>query len=102
MTGWTNAPWFLPLLAALVLLVAALIWKHFFGRRTPLEEALADISVERIEHLVVPSADEGEIQVDQLVIAFLVQALAPQGFDDALDCVDQLIARFAGLRLLDA
>ena len=68
MTDWVNAPWFLPLLAAVLLLVAWLVWKRFFGRGTPLEEALAEIAFERIEHLVVPSADEGEIQIDQLLL----------------------------------
>ena len=68
MRDWMSAPWSLPLLAVAVLLIAWLVWKRFFARGTPLEEALADIAVERIEHLVVPSADEGEIQIDQLLL----------------------------------
>ena len=68
MTDWMSAPWSLPLLAVAVLLIAWLVWKRFFARGTPLEEALADIAFERIEHLVVPSADEGEIQIDQLLL----------------------------------
>lgn len=68
MTDWLQAPWALPLLGVAVLLVVWLAWKRFFGRRTALEEALADIAFERIEHLVIPSADEGEIQIDQLLL----------------------------------
>jgi hypothetical protein len=68
MTDWLSAPWSLPLLAVAVLLIAWLVWKRFFARGTPLEEALAEIAFERIEHLVVPSADEGEIQIDQLLL----------------------------------
>jgi hypothetical protein len=68
MTDWLSAPWSLPLLALAVLLAAWLAWKRLFGRGTPLEEALGDIAFERIEHLVIPSADEGEIQIDQLLL----------------------------------
>ena len=52
MTDWMSAPWSLPLLAVAVLLIAWLVWKRFFARGTPLQEALADIAFERIEHLV--------------------------------------------------
>ena len=57
--------WILFLVAALVL--AGLIWLLFFRRGTPLENALADISYDRIEALIIPSAD-GEIQIDQLLL----------------------------------
>lgn len=56
------------LLLAGALLVLLLVWHKFFGRGTPLEQAIAEISFERIEKLVIPSADEGEIQVDQLLL----------------------------------
>ena len=46
--------WILFLVAALVL--AGLIWLLFFRRGTPLENALADISYDRIEALIIPSA----------------------------------------------
>ncbi|HSG97360.1 MAG TPA: nuclease-related domain-containing protein [Woeseiaceae bacterium] len=58
--------WILFLVAALVL--AGLIWLLFFRRGTPLENALADISYDRIEALIIPSADDGEIQIDQLLL----------------------------------
>jgi hypothetical protein len=68
MTQLTDSPWFLPLLAVAVLLLAWLVWVRFLRRGTPLERALAEIVFERIESLIIPSADEGEIQVDQLLL----------------------------------
>ena len=68
MTIPEGAPWVLPLAAAAVLLIGWLLWRLIFGRRTPLQRALAEISYERIENLVIPSADEGEIQIDQLLL----------------------------------
>jgi hypothetical protein len=68
MTTLESAPWLLPLLAAVVLLVGWWIYKRFFARGTPLETALAEIAFERIESLVIPGADEGEIQVDKLLL----------------------------------
>lgn len=68
MTMFDNSPWLLPLIGAVVLLLVWLIYKRFFARGTPLENALAEIAFERIESLVIPSADEGEIQVDKLLL----------------------------------
>ena len=63
----TDGTLWIPLLAA-ALLIAGLGWFLFFRRGTPLEKALADISYDRIEALVIPSADEGEIQIDELLL----------------------------------
>ena len=60
--------WMLVLAAVAVLAIAWLVYRRFFARGTPLERALSDIGFERIEALVIPSADEGEIQVDQLLL----------------------------------
>ena len=68
MTLLDGSPWVLPLAAVAALLVVWLAWRWFAGRGTPLERALGDIAYERIEKLVIPSADEGEIQVDQLLL----------------------------------
>ena len=68
MNELTGSPWTLPLLAVVVLLALWFIWRRFFGGGSELDRALADISFERIEGLVVPNADEGEIQVDQLLL----------------------------------
>ena len=55
------------LILAAALLLAGLVW-FMFRRGKPLEKALADISYDRIEALVIPKADEGEIQIDQLLL----------------------------------
>ena len=68
MTGFEETPWLLPVLGVGVLVVAVIVWRRFFGRGNALERALADISYERIENLVIPGADEGEILVDQLLL----------------------------------
>jgi hypothetical protein len=68
MTDFFEAPWTLPLLATALLLVIWFVYRHFFMGGSSLEKALADIGFERIEALVIPSADEGEIQVDQLLL----------------------------------
>ena len=47
---------------------ASLVEGARIARGTPLENALSEISFERIEHLVIPNADEGEIQIDQLLL----------------------------------
>jgi hypothetical protein len=63
-----DTPVWLLLLIGLLLLVAIwLIWKRI-TRLGRLDQALADIAYERIEHLVIPSADEGEIQIDRLLL----------------------------------
>jgi len=68
MMDFDEAPWVLPLLAVVVLLVVWLVYRRFFAGGNSLEKALADIGYQRIEALVIPSADEGEIQVDQLLL----------------------------------
>ena len=68
MTGSDLPTWALVLAAIAVVVVAWLVYRRFFARGTPLERALSDISFERIEALVIPGADEGEIQVDQLLL----------------------------------
>ncbi len=62
------SPWLLPLVAVLTLLLVWLIYRYVRGRRNALRRALNDVSFERIERLIIPSADEGEIQIDQLLL----------------------------------
>ena len=55
----------------LLLVVLLLIWLVIRGRKgraRSLEQVLDTIAFERIEGLVVPNADEGEIQIDHLVL----------------------------------
>jgi hypothetical protein len=68
MTNLEEMPWLLPLLGVGVLLLAWFIWRRYFAGGNALDRALADISYERIEKLVIPNADEGEIQVDRLLL----------------------------------
>lgn len=68
MTGFDDSPWILPLLAAAVLLVIWFVYRRFFAGGSSLEKVLADIGFQHIEALVIPSADEGEIQVDHLLL----------------------------------
>ncbi|MEL7185827.1 MAG: nuclease-related domain-containing protein [Pseudomonadota bacterium] len=64
----TSNPWQLAALVAVVLLLAGLLWRMVRGRRSRFEQVLADISFDRIESLVVPKADEGEIMLDYLLL----------------------------------
>ncbi|MCP5093203.1 MAG: NERD domain-containing protein [Gammaproteobacteria bacterium] len=63
-----TTPWLLPLLVVVLLILAGLLFLFIRGRRNTLQRALKDISFERLEGLIIPSADEGEIQVDQVLL----------------------------------
>jgi len=65
---FSDNNWLLPLAAVLVLLFVWLGYRFMRVRGGGLEKALADISFDRIEGLVIPSADEGEILVDYLLL----------------------------------
>jgi len=64
----SSNPWLLPLAAVALLLLVWLVYRFIRGRSGGLEGALADISFDRIDGLVIPSADEGEILVDYLLL----------------------------------
>jgi hypothetical protein len=51
-----------------LLLLVWILYRFIRGRGGDLEHALAEISFDRIEGLVIPSADEGEILVDYLLL----------------------------------
>ncbi len=61
-------PWLLPLLAVVILLLIWLAYRVIRSRKNSLRRAFNEISFERIEGLIIPSADEGEIQIDQLLL----------------------------------
>jgi len=61
-----NATWFLPGLLVL-LLVAWLVYRRRMAG-DHLQRVLKDIAFARIEGLVVPDSDEGEIQIDYLLL----------------------------------
>lgn len=58
-------PWAIVVLAALAI-VAWGIWRR--RRRGRLESILADIAHDRIEALVIPNGDDGEIQIDHILL----------------------------------
>ena len=61
----------LPMLLAAIALLLLLVWllvRYRRGRPRTLESVLNRIAYERLEGLVIPKADEGEIQVDHLVL----------------------------------
>ena len=62
------SPWLLTLLGVLALLVIWLVYRSLRGRRGSLQRAVNAIAFERLEGLIVPKADEGEIQIDQLLL----------------------------------
>ena len=68
MTTFDGSPWMPVPIAAALLLVVWFIVRRFVLRPGPLEAALAEISFERAERLVIPGADEGEIQIDRLLL----------------------------------
>lgn len=63
-----DNPWLLPMVAVVSLLFVWLIVKIIRRKSGGLEHALAEISFDRIEGLVIPSADEGEILIDYLLL----------------------------------
>lgn len=69
MDEWLN-PSHLPWLGAAVIglmLVAWLVIRHRAGR-SRLKRVLDEISYERIDALIIPNGDDGEIQIDHLLL----------------------------------
>jgi hypothetical protein len=63
-----NNPWMLPLLGVSVLLLAWFLYRVFYRNYGGFERAIADISFDSFEGLIVPGADEGEILIDYLLL----------------------------------
>jgi len=64
----TDNVWFLPTAGIILLLAIFLLYRLLRGRAGGLERAMAAISFDRVDALVIPSADEGEILVDHLLL----------------------------------
>ena len=58
-------PW---ALGVLLLLVLWLWYRYVRGRRSKLEKILDDIGFDRVDNLVLPNGDDGEILIDQLLL----------------------------------
>jgi len=61
-----NATWFLPVVL-LLLLVVWLVYRRY-AAGDHLQRVLKEIAYARIEGLVVPDSDDGEIQIDYLLL----------------------------------
>ena len=64
----SDNPWLLPIAAVALLLLIWIVYRMARGKGGGLEHAIAEISFDRIEGLVIPNADEGEILVDYLLL----------------------------------
>ncbi len=60
--------WMLPLALVVLLLLVWLAYRVYGRRSGSLERILAEIGFDRVEGLVIPSADEGEILIDFLLL----------------------------------
>ena len=64
----TYTTWLLPLLAVVALLIVWLFYRRWYSGRSGLDDVLNEIAFERIDGLVIPSGDDGVIQIDHLVL----------------------------------
>ena len=68
MADLLNRPWFLPLIAVLVLLFVWLLYRRFRASHSGVDRVLSDIAYERVDALVLPNGDDGVIQIDHLLL----------------------------------
>lgn len=59
------APW---ALGVLLLLVLWLWYRYVRGRGSKLDRVLDEIGFDRVDNLVIPNGDDGEIMIDQLLL----------------------------------
>ena len=64
----SDNPSLLPMAAVALLLLIWIVYRLVRGKGGGLEHAIAEISFDRIDGLVIPNADEGEILVDYLLL----------------------------------
>jgi len=60
--------WWVTLLSAVVLLLLLWLWYRRRGSGNRLQKVLNDISHDRIDDLLIPNGDDGEIQIDHLLL----------------------------------
>ena len=63
-----SDPWLVGLAAVLILLLVWLLYRYVRAARNRLRRVLGEIAYERFEDIVIPSAHEGEIQIDNLLL----------------------------------
>ncbi len=59
--------WLVPLAGAALLLLVWLIYRHY-NRGDRVQQVLDEIGYDRINDLLIPNGDEGEIQIDHLLL----------------------------------
>jgi hypothetical protein len=64
----TPEAYLLPLLLVVLLLIWLAIYQRRYKKIRTLRKAFASIAYDRIDELIIPSADEGEIQIDHLLL----------------------------------
>jgi hypothetical protein len=66
----TDAPevYLLPLLLVALLLALLAVYQRRYKKARRLKKVLGTIAYDRIDELIIPSADEGEIQIDHLLL----------------------------------
>lgn len=63
-----QSQWLAILLPVLLLLLIVLLWYRRRGRGNRLQKVLSEIGHDRIDGLLIPNGDEGEIQIDHLLL----------------------------------
>ncbi len=58
----------LPLLLVAMLLALLAVYQRRYRKARRLKKVFGAIAYDRIDHLIIPSADEGEIQIDHLLL----------------------------------
>jgi len=64
----SGTVFYLALLLVVLLLSLLLIYRHRAARSLPLSKVLNEIAFERVDGLVIPNGDDGEIQIDHLLL----------------------------------
>lgn len=65
---FSETPWLYPALFIVLLLLVGLLYRLIRGRGGDFEHTVSLISFDRVDGLVIPNADEGEILVDYLLL----------------------------------
>jgi hypothetical protein len=63
-----QSEWFVSLAVLLVLLLSWLFYRNRKARNRSIESVLKEIGYDRIDDLIIPNGDEGEILIDYLIL----------------------------------
>ena len=68
LSGEFNAIYLLPLLLVVSLLMLLLLYRRRAVKGHSLSQVLNEIAFERVDKMVIPNVDDGEIQIDHLLL----------------------------------